>query len=59
MELLTVDELAEILRLTRNRVVRMARNGEMPAVVLDGRLRFDSIEIENWVRQNRINPMPR
>jgi excisionase family DNA binding protein len=54
MEILTVDELAELLRLSRNRIVLMARNGDIPALMLDGRLRFNAIEIENWINQNRV-----
>lgn len=56
MELLTVDELAELLRLSRNRIILMARNGDLPALRLDGRLRFEATEIEDWLRQNRVRP---
>lgn len=54
MELLTTDELSEILRLSRSRIVLMAKRGEIPAVMLSGRLRFDASEIEKWVNGNRI-----
>lgn len=56
MELLTVDELAELLRLSRTRIVLMARHGDLPALLLAGRFRFDVIEIEDWVKQNRVKP---
>jgi excisionase family DNA binding protein len=56
MELLTTDELAEILRLPRNRVILMARRGEIPALLLCGKLRFEANEVEAWLKQNRVKP---
>jgi len=53
MELLTASELAEVLKISRTRVVLMARRGDLPAVVVDGRLRFDVTEIEAWLKENR------
>ena len=56
MELLTTDELADILRLPRNRVILMARRGEIPALLLCGKLRFEANEVEVWLKQNRVKP---
>jgi len=42
VEFLTVDELPELLRVSRNQVVLMARRGNIPAYHIDGRLRFDA-----------------
>jgi len=53
MELLTASELAEVLKISRTRVVLMARRGDLPAVTVDGRLRFDVAEIEQWLKETR------
>jgi excisionase family DNA binding protein len=48
--LITEDEAAEILRLTPRRLTRMARNGDIPAVILPtGEIRFDQAELLAWV----------
>lgn len=54
MELLTVDELSELLKISRNRLILMARRGEIPAFSVDGRLRFDGDEVEKWLKRNRV-----
>ena len=55
MELLTTEELSELLRVSRNHVVVMARRGDIPAFTIDGRLRFEIGEIEEWLQSRRIN----
>ena len=55
MELLTVNELAELLKISRNKVVLMARRGEIPAISVGGKLRFDAEEIEKWLKANAIS----
>jgi excisionase family DNA binding protein len=55
MELLTVNELAELLKISRNKVVLMARRGEIPAISVGGKLRFDADEIEKWLKANAIS----
>jgi excisionase family DNA binding protein len=49
MELLTVDEVAELLRVSRNKLVLMARRGEIPAISIAGKLRFDAHAPEGQV----------
>ncbi len=53
MELLTVDELAELLRVSRSRLILMARRGEIPAVQVSGKLLFDMNEVTEWLKRNR------
>ncbi|MBI4284159.1 MAG: helix-turn-helix domain-containing protein [Chloroflexi bacterium] len=55
MEILTVDEVAELLRLSANRVLLLARRGEIPSLMIDGRARFDAREIEDWIKIQRGN----
>ena len=56
MELLNADEVATLLQLSRNKVVLMAKSGEIPAYVLLGKLRFDADEIAAWVKKLRVEP---
>ncbi|MFN0017724.1 MAG: helix-turn-helix domain-containing protein [Pirellulaceae bacterium] len=47
--LLTVDEAADILRMTPRRLTRMANRGDVPRVDLgDGDLRFAREDLEAW-----------
>jgi len=53
MELLTVDELSELLKISRNRVILTAKRGEIPALQVFGKLRFDAGEIGE-AREGRV-----
>jgi excisionase family DNA binding protein len=53
IEILTPDEVSELLRLSPNRVVLLARRGEIPFLTIDGRLRFDARDVEDWLRSQR------
>lgn len=50
--LLTLDEVAERLRVTRRTVERKIKRGELPALELGGKrtaLRVDARELEEWL----------
>ena len=53
IEILTPDEVGGLLRLSPNRVVLLARRGEIPFLTIDGRLRFDARDVEDWLRSQR------
>ena len=53
MELITADELSELLRISRNQVVLMAKRGDIPCYRVGGRFRFDAVEIEDWLKHQR------
>jgi len=53
IEILTADEVGELLRLSPNKVVLLARRGEIPFLTIDGRLRFDARDVEDWLRSHR------
>ena len=59
IEILTTDEVAELLRLSANRVLLLARRGEIPALVIDGRVRFDAGEVEDWIKAQRSDGLAR
>ncbi len=50
-KLLTVDEVAEYLRLNRETVLRKARKGEIPAIKMGYRsYRFQRNQIDEWLK---------
>jgi excisionase family DNA binding protein len=58
MEILTPEELGELLRLPPNRVIILARRGEIPSFSVDGRMRFDASEVESWLKSRRSDVSP-
>ncbi len=57
MDVLTADQVADLLNLSRNQVFVMAKRGEIPARVIAGRIRFLAEEIEEWLKM-RPKPSP-
>jgi excisionase family DNA binding protein len=53
IEILTADEVGELIRLSANRVVALARRGEIPYLTIDGHVRFDARDVEDWLRYRR------
>ena len=53
IELQTPADVAELLRLSANRVLIMVRRGEIPFLHVDGRVPFDADEIEGWIKSRR------
>ena len=50
---LTLDELAEYLKLSRTKLYRMAQKGEIPASKVGSQWRFDREEIDAWMKKQR------
>lgn len=56
-EWLTIDELADYLKLGRTTLYRMAQDGSIPATKLGNQWRFDRDEIDTWMKRQRpTNP---
>ncbi len=53
---LTIDELAEYLKVSRTKLYRMAQNHEIPASKIGALWRFDREEIDAWVKNQRQGP---
>lgn len=53
IEILTPEEVGELLRLSANRVVVLARRGELPYLMIDGHMRFDARDVEDWLKYQR------
>jgi len=50
---LTIDELAEYLKMGRTKLYRMAQDGVLPASKIGNQWRFDRDEIDGWMRRQR------
>lgn len=52
---LTLEELAEYLKLGRTKLYQMAQYREIPASKVGRQWRFDREEIDTWVRDQRAS----
>lgn len=50
---LTLDELAEYLKLSRTKLYRMAQTGDIPASKIGAQWRFNRKEIDDWVTSQK------
>ncbi|MFC1611080.1 helix-turn-helix domain-containing protein [Myxococcota bacterium] len=48
-QLLTIKDLAAVVRLTEKTVYPMAKGGEIPAFKVRGKWRIRKVDFENWV----------
>jgi len=51
--LMTLDEVAAYLRLSKDTVYRMAQSGRMPASKVGTQWRFRQSDVEEWLEQNK------
>lgn len=51
-EILTVDELAEYLKMSRAKIYHMAQRGELPAAKIGAHWRFRKDLIDDWLLQH-------
>ena len=54
IDLLTTEELAELLRVSPNRVLLLVRRGEIPTLRVCGKIRFDANDIQGWLEQLKV-----
>ena len=55
--LLTIDEAAELLRLTRSTLYKYTMSKRIPYVRLNGVLRFDADRLSRWVTERSVEPL--
>lgn len=53
-KLMTTKQVADLLNCRASSVYAWAKEGRIPALKLNGILRFDPVEIDLWVKQSRI-----
>lgn len=54
--MLTTEQVAARLKVDEETVRRMARRGDLPAIRIGGRLRFDPDELAAALERNRVAP---
>lgn len=57
MKLLTPDEVADILRISKTGVYRLVERRVMRFYKISGVLRFDRRDIEAYIRRSCVEPM--
>lgn len=58
INLLTPKDVARLLNCKPSSLYAWAKEGKIPAIKLNGLLRFDPREIEEWINNNKINASP-
>ena len=56
---LTIDELADYLKMGRTKLYRMAQKADIPASKIGNQWRFDREEIDEWMKSQRPAPTSR
>jgi excisionase family DNA binding protein len=54
-ELLTAKELARYLKVSPRTVLRRARNGELPAIRVGKRFRFNKKQVDRWLSERTVS----
>ncbi|MDA8091023.1 MAG: helix-turn-helix domain-containing protein [Nitrospiraceae bacterium] len=57
MGLLTVKEVSKILNVKPSTLYQWAELGQIPCFKLNGTLRFDLADIENWIKDCKKEPV--
>ena len=55
---MTLEEVADYLRLSRSKLYDMAQSGEIPCSKVAGRWRFLRSEIDDWMLRQRSTERP-
>lgn len=50
-EIMTIDDVARYLKLSRHSIYRLAQSGQIPARKILGRWRFHRNELDAWLGQ--------
>jgi len=51
-EILTIEELAEYLKISRSTLYKLAQDGSLPGAKIGKRWRFHKDAIDNWLGQH-------
>lgn len=56
--LLSLNEVAQLLSVSRPTVYRLIRSGELPAIRVGERLRFDQADVQSYLERHREGRAP-
>lgn len=57
IEILTANEVAAMVRAQPSTVYAWAKEGKIPAYKINGLLRFDLLEVREWIGKSRMQPV--
>ncbi len=57
VKLLTPRELADLLNCKLSTVYAWAKAGDVPARKINGLVRFNPVEIDQWIEESRLQPV--
>ena len=52
-EILTLPEVAQLLKVAEKTVYSMAQKGQLPAFKVGGQWRFKRVDIDQWIEQRK------
>ncbi len=53
-QLMTLQEIADYLRVTKKTIYRLLRQGKIPAIKVGHQWRFDKASIDEWLQQSSV-----
>lgn len=56
-EILTAEQVADYLKLSRKSVYRLARAGVLPAKKIMNQWRFERTQLNDWIREKESEPI--
>ena len=56
---MTVQQVAEYLQMSNDKIYDMAKNGELPAIKIRQQWRFNKEEVDTWLRSCAVNSGPK
>ena len=58
-DLMTIEEIEKYLRFSRKTIYKLLKKGEIPAIRIGNKWRFDKEAIDDWLRQSNNGNMKR
>jgi len=59
MQLMTVQQVADYLQMSNDKIYDMAQKGELPALKIRQQWRFKKEEIDAWLKKCAVTPSPK
>jgi excisionase family DNA binding protein len=53
-EILTLPEIAQLLKVAEKTVYTMAQKGELPAFKVRGQWRFKRADLDHWIEEQKV-----